>query len=142
MPDEYTLRHVTVAPGVTLAFDEWPAHGPRVVFLHATGFSRGCWRPLARRIAGRAQPTLVDMRGHGASSRPPAPYLWPSLVDDIAELITAQDWSGIVLGGHSVGGSTAIQVAARLPERVAALVLVEPVITGARKLPAPAAAAP
>ena len=34
----------------------------------------------------------------------------------------------IVLCGHSLGGATAAEVAARLPERVAALVFIEPVL--------------
>lgn len=122
------LRSVRLSDEVTLAFDEWPAHGPRVVFLHATGFSRGCWRLHAQRIAARSQPVCLDLRGHGASSRPPAPYRWSLLVDDVASLLVSEDWSNVILVGHSVGGATAVQVAARLPERVAALVLVEAVV--------------
>lgn len=125
---EFRLRSATVSEEVTLAFDEWPANGPRVLFLHATGFSRGCWRPHARQLASRSQPTLVDLRGHGASSKPPAPYRWPELADDVATLLTTEDWSGVILLGHSVGGATAVEVAARLPERVAGLVLVEAVV--------------
>ncbi|MCA9846418.1 MAG: alpha/beta hydrolase [Dehalococcoidia bacterium] len=127
--DEFQLRSVQVSDAVQLAFDEWPARGPRVVFLHATGFSRGCWRPHAQRIAARSQPVSLDLRGHGASSKPLAPYRWSLLVDDIVSLLVAEDWSNVLLVGHSVGGATAVQVAARLPERVAALVLVEAVVT-------------
>jgi len=126
--DKFQLRSVHVSDSVSLAFDEWPAQGPRVVFLHATGFSRGCWRPHAQRIAARSQPVSLDLRGHGASSKPPTPYLWPLLVDDVASLFVGEGWSNVILLGHSVGGATAVQVAARLPERVAALVLVEAVI--------------
>lgn len=132
------MRRVEVADGVSLAFDEWPANGRRVLFLSATGLSRGCWAPHAQRLAERCQPTPVDLRGHGASSRPQPPYTWPGLVDDVVALIEREDWSGVVICGHSVGGSTAVQVAVRLPQRVAALVLVEPVL----RRPSPSPDAP
>ena len=127
--DEFQQRRVQVSDAVHLAFDEWPARGPRVVFLHATGFSRGCWHPHAQRVAARSQPVSLDLRGHGASSKPPAPYRWSLLVDDVVSLLVAEDWSNVLLLGHSVGGATAVQVAARLPDRVAALVLVEAVVS-------------
>ncbi len=133
MPDDVTgptpaFRTVTVSPGVNIAFEEWPTAGPRILFLHATGFSRGCWRPHATRLASRATPTLLDLRGHGSSSKPPEPYRWSHFVDDVVALVLMEGWDRLILCGHSVGGATAIQVAARLPEQVSALVLIEPVV--------------
>lgn len=111
--------------GVELAVDRKDGTGPRtVVFLHATGFSRGVWRPVADAVP--ASTVAVDLRGHGGSSKPPTPYTWSSFVDDIVALAEVLDWRDIVLCGHSAGGSTAVEVAATVPDRVAALVLTEP----------------
>ncbi len=132
----WRTRHVEVAPGVSLALDEWEGDGPRVVMLHATGFSRGVWRPVAERLAGRCSPTAVDLRGHGDSSKPEPPYPWPLLMDDVVSLVKRERWSGIVLCGHSVGGAVAAEVAYRLPERVRALVLVEAALSTRRPAPA------
>lgn len=135
MPLSTTPRTATVevADGVSLALDRWgaPPGGPdggsnrAVLFLYATGFTRGVWRAHARRLLDVCAPFAVDLRGHGASSRPAAPYRWPLLVDDITALVEREGWTDMVMCGHSVGGSTAVEVATRLPEVVSALVLAE-----------------
>lgn len=127
----WNTRYVELPTGVLLALDEWPAAGPRTVFLHATGFSRGCWRTHAARLAHQSTPTLIDLRGHGASSKPAEPYRWSYFVDDLVSLFETEDWQNVVLCGHSVGGATAIQIAARIPDRIAALVLLEAVVPAA-----------
>jgi pimeloyl-ACP methyl ester carboxylesterase len=99
-----------------------------IVFLHATGFSRGVWRPVARRLADLAPGIALDLRGHGDSSKPRPPYRWSLFAADVAAYIGQLPAGPVVLCGHSVGGATAVEVAAQIPERVAALALVEPVL--------------
>lgn len=121
-------RMVPVAPRVSLALDEWPGSGRPVLFLHANGLSRGCWRPMAARLAARCKPFAADLRGHGGSSTPPAPYQWSILAQDVIAVVEHEGWSGIVVCGHSAGGATAVEVAAAIPDKVAAVVLLEPVL--------------
>jgi pimeloyl-ACP methyl ester carboxylesterase len=108
-----------------------------IVFLHATGFSRGVWRPVARRLADVAPGIALDLRGHGGSDKPGPPYRWSSFAEDVAAYVEQLPAGQVVLCGHSVGGATAVQVAAQVPERVAALVLVEPVLMPPREGPQP-----
>jgi len=131
----FTQHIAVVAPGVRLSFEQTGIGDPRVIFLHATGFSGSCWRPHAEQLAESMSSVLVDLRGHGRSSKPPEPYRWAYFVDDIVSLLDEGDWRGVILCGHSVGGATAIQVAARRPDRVSALVLVEPVVPEPRGAP-------
>lgn len=120
-----TSTVVPVPTGVELAVDVIERPDTRTVaFLHATGFSRGVWRPVAAALAETT--VAVDLRGHGGSSHPPTPYRWSSFVADVVALAEVLDWRDVVLCGHSVGGSTAVEVAATVPDRVAALVLTEP----------------
>ena len=99
-----------------------------LVFLHAASFSRGVWRPVARLLADVAPGIALDLRGHGDSSKPKPPYHWSLFAEDVAAYVEQLPGGPVVLCGHSMGGATAVEVAARVPERVAALVLLEPVL--------------
>jgi pimeloyl-ACP methyl ester carboxylesterase len=59
------------------------------------------------------------------------------LAEDVAAYVEQMPAGQVVLCGHSVGGATAVQEAAQVPERVTALVLVEPVLMPPRDRPQP-----
>lgn len=115
-------------PDIDICFDDWEGDGRPVIFLHATGFSRGCWRPMAAALAERCRPILVDLPGHGGSSGPATPVSWGALADSVGSLIQEQGWENALLVGHSVGGATAVEIAGRIGASVAGVVLVEPVV--------------
>ncbi len=76
------------------------------------------------RIGG--QLIAVDMPGFGQTPLPePAPAVITvgELAESVAALITAQGWEKPVVGGVAIGGYVAIELAARHPELVGALVL-------------------
>lgn len=111
---------------VTLTLDEWPgSQGRPVLFLHATGFSRGVWRPIARDLGGECRPFALDLRGHGDSRTSLDVGNWTPMVNDVEQLVVREDWSGLVIVGHSLGAGVAVLLATRRPELVSALVLVE-----------------
>ena len=127
------LPPVRAPSGVRLASEVTSTADSRraipVVFLHATGFSRGVWRPVARLLADAAPGIALDLRGHGNSDKPDSPYDWPLFAEDVAAYVEQLPAEQVVLCGHSMGGATAVEVAARLPDRVAALALVEPALS-------------
>lgn len=97
-----------------------------VVYLHGLLASSETWRlVLAPAAAGRPA-IAVDLPGFGYSARP-----WPadtSYGGQAAALLDFLDRRGIgrvALVGNSLGGATALAVAAARPGRVAALVLVD-----------------
>lgn len=140
------LAFIPTSSGVQIAAEAIRGTAPEhtrdiaVVFLHATGFSRGVWRPVARALAGTVDTVCVDMRGHGASSKPAAPYRWHLFADDIVDVVRSLPYERVLLCGHSMGGSTAVEVAAREPDRVAAVVLVEPALNPPDLEPEPGSA--
>jgi len=127
-PIERRLRVGTDAPGqeVELALFEWPGDGPTVLLVHANGFHSRCWDAVVRELPG-VRVLAVDLRGHGRSDKRP-PYTWDRFGEDVLQLVATLDVPVRVAVGHSLGGHVVTQVAARLPGKFGAIVLVDPVI--------------
>ncbi|CAL2063762.1 hypothetical protein GPN2_13031 [Streptomyces murinus] len=69
---------------------------------------------------------MYDLRGHGRSERPARGYTLDHNIDDLTALLDRLGVTGPVhLVGNSYGGTVAFGYAARDPERVATLTLVE-----------------
>lgn len=100
---------------------------PPLVLLHpGVGDSR-IWAPILPSLAASYRVIRYDARGYGRSPVPVVPY---SLFDD---LVTVLDHFGIdrtAIVGCSQGGDCALGLALNRPERVSALVLLCPGITG------------
>lgn len=122
-----------VAPdGQAITVWRWPHRRGRATlhWAHATGFHGRTYRPLLDALAEDFNVLAWDMRGHGASAA--AGRLdrfrgWRTYYDDLCALVESQE-GPIWLAGHSIGATTSIMAAARLPARVQGLVLAEPVI--------------
>lgn len=125
MPDESVVlidgpwTHRTIrANGIALHVVE-AGSGPLVLLLH--GFPTFWWtwhRQLADLAAAGYRAVAVDLRGYGASDKPPRGYDAVTLAADIASLVTALGESTAVLAGNDLGGLLAWTVAARHPQVV------------------------
>ncbi len=116
----------TAVNGVELVSFERAGKGPTVLFAHATGFHARCWDAIAEELSERS--IAVDLRGHGRSEKPPPPYPWGPIAEDVAALCDALDLRGAIGVGHSKGGYVVALAAALRPEAFAALLLVDPVL--------------
>lgn len=102
-----------------------------LVFVHANGFNALTYRTLLAPLAGSLRIQAPDLRGHGGTALPADPggrRGWDDHADDLIALLDALDGPPVVLAGHSMGGTSALLAAARRPERVSKLVLLDPVI--------------
>lgn len=109
--------------------------GPTLILLHGLGDSGACWPDAVRRWMPRYRILAVDARGHGSSPRWSADQLkagvGETLRDDVITLLEALGHPVAkkpVLIGHSMGGGTAVAVAATRPDLVLAVVLEDPAI--------------
>ena len=120
--------------GWNLAEWEWPAApgngtAATVALLHATGFHSRTWDAVADLLPASIRVLALDLRGHGYSQAPEAfaDCNWRELAHDVQVWLEQRDVRGAVLAGHSMGGAVAALAALRT-DRVAALVLADPVI--------------
>lgn len=93
--------------------------GPVVVLLHQVPRSADEFRDVLPLLAAAGRHALaVDLPGYGASA--PGPDSVEAYADGVAPALPD---GPLVLAGHHTGGVVAVELAARLGERVAGLVL-------------------
>jgi pimeloyl-ACP methyl ester carboxylesterase len=118
-----------------LLMGEVAGEGPPVLLCHGITATRSyvLHGSKALRRAGHEVITY-DARGHGESDPAPAGegYGYTRLVGDLERVVGARlDGKRFVLGGHSMGAHTTVAYALRNPDRIAGLVVIGPVYTGA-----------
>jgi pimeloyl-ACP methyl ester carboxylesterase len=111
--------------GVKLSVLDFGGEGPPVLFLHGLAGHAGEWAETASWLTEHHHVLGLDTRGHGRSERFPGDVSADAQVADVAFIIEKLALESAILVGQSMGGLTALMVAARHPERVRALVLVE-----------------
>jgi 3-oxoadipate enol-lactonase len=98
--------------------------GPTVVLSNSLGSTRAMWEPQVPALVDAGFRVIrYDTRGHGASDVPTGPYSLDDLVDDLIALLDTTDTEQAHVIGLSLGGMTAMRLAARNPDRVASLAL-------------------
>ena len=111
--------------GVRLAGLDFAGDGPPMLFLHGLAGYAGEWRTTADWLAGRHRVVALDGRGHGRSERYPADVSIEAHAGDAAHAIEELELEPVVAVGQSLGGLTAIMLAATRPDLVRALVVVD-----------------
>ncbi|MDP9408676.1 MAG: alpha/beta fold hydrolase, partial [Actinomycetota bacterium] len=96
-----------------------------MLLLHGLATSSHLWRDVARDLGHGRLVLAPDLLGLGRSEQPAsAARLAPGAQGDILLLLLdALGHDRVVVVGHEIGGAVAVALAARAPERVAALAL-------------------
>lgn len=104
--------------------------GTRLHFAHATGMNAQVYARLLAPLAASHAITASDARGHGLTGLPKDPAAltsWDDFADDLNALLDVIDGGARwILAGHSMGAAVSMLAAARRPDRVAGLVLIDP----------------
>ncbi len=98
-----------------------------VLAVHGITGNHTAWWPVARRLTAGDRTVVLapDLRGRGRSNRLPGPWGMATHADDLASLLDHRDIERIDVVGHSMGAFVAVEFAARHPDRLGRLVLVD-----------------
>jgi pimeloyl-ACP methyl ester carboxylesterase len=119
-------RNLPGADGLSIHLLEWSREGVALLLLHGFGNEAHIWDDFAPVVAPHYRTIAVDLRGHGDSVHDPQRrYDYESHVRDLEAITAALGIDRLVLVGHSLGGRISTLFAARHPERMAGLVLVD-----------------
>ena len=121
----------TLARGlVELAYAETGAGDHPVVLLHGLAGTAQEWSATLRAFGDTHRVVALEQRGHGHSTRMPQDVTRAAYVDDVVALIDRLGGGPVTLVGQSMGGHTAMLVAAENPHLVRQLVMVEAGVGG------------
>lgn len=112
------MLHAQVLPG--------PASGPTVVFEAGSGATRSSWAAVQPGVSRFARAVVYDRAGLGLSPTDPDGRTLERMATDLNGLLDHFMPGPFILVGHSAGGPIVRLAAARQPERIAGLVLVDP----------------
>ncbi len=102
------------------------AGSPTVVLENGLGETSPLWTAVTSQVAPTTRICAYDRAGQGWSTDTPYPQGGLDVVTDLHTLLTVAGEAGpYVLVGHSSGGAFAMTYAARYPEQVAGMVLLD-----------------
>ena len=108
--------------------DVWVyGEGTPVVFAHG-GFFWDFLRPLAFELSKKGDYQLILYSRRGHHGKPTGPVTIPEQADDIVKILDALKIDKAHLVGHSYGANISLQAAMQVPDRLASVVLLEPVL--------------
>lgn len=115
--------------------------GQPLVLTHGFAGPSGHWKPEVLPLAQKRTLVLYDVRGHGLTSVPPdsAAYSLPVFAADLAALLKALGIERAHIGGVSMGGMIAAQLAVDFPAMCASVLLCDTTCGNAPRAVSPAA---
>jgi pimeloyl-ACP methyl ester carboxylesterase len=118
-------KKVVLPDGETLAYiDTGNPSGAPVVLIHGYTDSARDWVPLMPYLSKRFRLILVDIRGHGQSSKPECCYTRLDFAYDIKLLLDSLGIQRADIVGHSLGSIIAQTFAEFWPEKTRRVVLI------------------
>lgn len=126
-----TARDIVAGDERVRLVESGPIDGFPVVLLHGWGGSAYNFRHILPALGASGLHAIApDLRGHGGSfayNLAHGAFSAPAMAKWVRDLVDAEGIQRCVLVGQSIGGAIAMDAAALLKERVAALVLLAPI---------------
>jgi pimeloyl-ACP methyl ester carboxylesterase len=121
------LRRSDIVNGRKLHFLDWEgSEQPPMLLLHGALLQAHVWDFFCLDMRQHFWIHALDLPGHGDSQwAADGDYSRSRVAADVLSFIKQRDFPSVVLVGHSFGGAVASLVAAAIPERVRALVMVD-----------------
>ena len=95
--------------------------GPVLLLLHGWPEYWRTWEPVIARLEGRFTLVAPDLRGFGASDKPPGPWGAAEHAADMLALLDAMGLGRVGVVGHDVGGGVMQPLARLVPDRLTGL---------------------
>lgn len=121
---DWTMKRAK-GDGIEIQLAIREGRGKHILCLHGLTANCRCWDVIAANLSPAHSITAVDFRGRGLSDKPPTGYSWQHHVQDMFSVLEGIGLNRTVLMGHSLGAYISMAFAARYPDRVEKLILID-----------------
>jgi len=111
--------------GVEINLAVWEGKGSDILCVHGLTANCRCWDRIASSLSPRHRVWAMDLRGRGFSDKPSSGYSIDHHCRDIRSLLSHLGIERVALLGHSLGAYISLAYAAKHPEQVDRLVLID-----------------
>lgn len=111
--------------GVPIAFEQYGAGEPTLVFVHGWSCDARYWRAQIDHFAEKYRVVVLDLAGHGHSGLTRNRYTMQAFGQDVRAVVEAVGGKSVILIGHSMGGQVIAEAARLMPDRVIGLIGVD-----------------
>lgn len=136
LPDDFEASHAAMAEafthgalelddGTRLAYHIREAGGPNLVLIPGSWGDYLTFNRLVPHLDPNLRVIVIELRGHGGSGPALIGGTMESFADDVLRVIAHLDLDRYYVGGHSIGGMLAVEIAGRAPEGLAGAIPME-----------------
>ncbi|MFL6354058.1 MAG: alpha/beta fold hydrolase [Bryobacteraceae bacterium] len=129
LPSTFQAQTVPSPEGAEI-FVRSGGSGPVVMLLHGYAETSDSWAPLVPELVKSYTVVVPDLRGIGRSSRPAGGYVKKTQAADMRAVVTALGHDRASIVSHDIGIMVAYAYAARYPDKVEKLVVMDAPLPG------------
>ena len=118
-------EHWAIIGELRIRYLDWGGDGEPVMLMHGLASSAHWYELVASHLRHRYRLFAADARSHGRTTQAAGGFDWQTLSEDCVGLMEHLGVSRAAVFGHSWGATAALNVAARFPDRVTALGLID-----------------
>jgi pimeloyl-ACP methyl ester carboxylesterase len=122
---EGSPRIATEPDGVHIEYRVYGKGDPAIVLIHGWATDANYWYQQIEPLKGKYTVVAIDLAGHGGSTNNRTDWSMANYGEDVATVVRTLPNPRVILVGHSMGGTVALEADRRIGERVIGIIVVD-----------------
>jgi len=122
---EHGPQIVIESDGEHIEYHTYGQGEPAIVLIHGWSTDANYWNAQLDVLKAKYTVAAVDLAGHGASSRSRTDWSMTHYGEDVEAVVRQLPNRQLILVGHSMGGTVALEAAQRIGDRVIGIIAVD-----------------
>ena len=124
-PQEGTPQLAMEPDGVHIEYRVVGKGDPLIVLIHGWATDANYWNAQINPLTAKYTVVSVDLAGHGGSTKNRSDWSMEKYGEDVAAVVQRIPDQPVILVGHSMGGTVALEAARKLGNRVIGIIVVD-----------------